>query len=99
MKEKLIGGNNDPFMDKTLSKVFMLRARLKNRYNKSPTEENKTIYKKQRNYCSNLLKKVKKKYYNNLDRKIFKENKTFWNSIRAFFFRQTKEIPKGTYLN
>ena len=98
MKEKLIRGNNAPFMNKTLSKAFMLRARLKNRYNKSPTEENKTIYKKQRNYCSNLLKRGKKKYYNNLDTKIFKENKTFWNSIRPFFSDKQKKYQKELVL-
>ena len=57
MKEKYIRGNNAPFMNKTLSKAFMQRARLKNKYNKAPTEENNLLYKRQRNYCSNLLKK------------------------------------------
>ena len=45
----------------------MLRPGLKNKFNKNPTEENKTLYKKQRNFCVSLLKKEKRKYYNNLD--------------------------------
>ena len=53
-------------MNKTLSKSFMERSRLKNRYNKFPTDENYTIFKKQRNYCVNLAAKTKKDYYNNL---------------------------------
>ena len=32
MKEKLIRANNSPFMNKTLSKAFMNRSRLKNRF-------------------------------------------------------------------
>ena len=77
MKEKFIRGNNAPFMNKTLSKAFMQRAKLKNRYNKNPTEVNHLHFKKQRNYCVNLLKRVKKEYYTNLDLSIFKDNKTF----------------------
>ena len=43
--------NNAPFMNRTLSKAFMHRSTLKNRYNKKPTEANKTSYNQQRNYC------------------------------------------------
>ena len=94
MKEKFIRGNNAPFMNKTLSKAFMQRAKLKNKYYKVPTEENNLLYKRQRNYCSNLLKKVKKSYYNNLDINIFKDNKKFWKSIRPFFSDKQKDYQK-----
>ena len=90
MKEKFIRGNNAPFMNKTLSKAFMQRARLKNRYNKNPTELNHLHFKKQRNYCVNLLKRVKKEYYTNLDLSIFKDNKTFWKNIRPLFSDKQK---------
>ena len=63
MKEKFIRGNQAPLMNKTLSKAFIQRAKLKNRYNKIPTELNHLHFKKQRNYCVNLLKRVKKEYY------------------------------------
>ena len=39
VKEKLYG-NNAPFINKTLSKAFMHRAKSKNNYNKNPTGEN-----------------------------------------------------------
>ena len=98
MKEKIIRGNNAPFMNKTLSKAFMIRSRLKNVYNKFPTEENKVLYKKQRNYCTNLLKRVKKDYYNNLDTNTFKDNKQFWKCIRPFFSDKQKEFQKELIL-
>ena len=72
-------------MNKTLSKEFMLRSKLKNQYYKNPTEENRTAYKKHRNFCVSLLKKEKKKYYNNLDMKIFDNNKKFWQNIKPLF--------------
>ena len=84
MKEKVIRGNNAPFMNKMLSKAFMERSRLKNKYNNFPNEVNKISYKKQRNFCTNLLKKVKNIFYNNLDINIFNDNKKFWKCIRPF---------------
>ena len=41
IKEKTVRGNNAPFMSKT----FMVRSRLKNKYNEFPTEENHLNYK------------------------------------------------------
>ena len=73
--KKVVGGINAPFMNKTLSKAFMTRARLKNKYYKNPTSENKRLFTKQKNFCTNLLKREKKKYYNNLDIKVFDSNK------------------------
>ena len=61
MKKKVTRGNHQPFMNMTISKEIMHRSKLKNNFNKNPTEENKTLYKKQRNYCVHLLKKTEKK--------------------------------------
>ena len=85
MKKKLVGGNNAPFMNKDLSKAFMHRSKLNNKYSKNPTETNHLLYKKQRNCCVNLLKKAKKNYYNNLDLKIFDDSKKFWERIKPLF--------------
>ena len=70
VKKKIVRGNNAPFMNRTLSKAFMHRSKLKNRYHKFPTEANKNSYKKYRNFCVNLLKKEKRTYYSNLDLKV-----------------------------
>ena len=84
-KKVVVRGNNQPFMNTTLSKAFMHRSKLKNQYNKNPTELNKSNYKKQRNLCVNLLTKEKKKYYNNLDLKIFDDDKKFWQHVKPLF--------------
>ena len=67
-------------MSKLLSKEIMHRSKLKNKFNKIPTEENRNLYKKQRNICVNLLRKEKKSYFNNLDLKVFEENRKFWKA-------------------
>ena len=90
VKKKVVRGNNAPFMNKTLSQAFMHRSKLRNRYHKFPTEANKSFYKKHRNFCVSLLKKEKKKYYNNLDLKVIEDNKKFWKSIKPLFTGKSK---------
>ena len=89
-KKKIVRDNNAPFMNKKLSKEFMHRSKLKNLFHKNPTERNKMQYKKQRNLCISLLRKEKKKCYNNLDLKVFKDNKLFWKRIKPLFSEKTK---------
>ena len=98
MKKKYVRGNNAPFMNQTLTKAFMHRSKLKNKYNKNPTEENKRVYNQHRNYCVSLLKKEKKKYYNNLDLTIFKDNKKFWQRVRPLFSDKQKALPRDIIL-
>ena len=88
-KQKVARGNNAPFMNKTLSKAFMTRPRLRNKYFKNPTPENKLSYTKQKNFCTNLLKREKKKYYNDLDTKIFDSNRKFWQRVKPLFSEKT----------
>ena len=90
MKERLVRANNSPFMNKKLIKVIMTRSRLKNKFSTNPNEVNKSIYNKQRNYCVNLLRKVKKNYYANLNLKCITDNKKFWNTVKPFFSDKSK---------
>ena len=55
----------------------MVRSKLKNKYNKNRTEENWGSYKKQRNFCVNLLRKTKKDSFNGLNIKNITYNKAF----------------------
>ena len=59
-KKRVIRGNQAPFMNKTLSKAFMTRARLRNKYYKNNTPENKHAYTKHKNFCINLLERERK---------------------------------------
>ena len=63
----------------------MTRARLRNKYYKNSIPENKLAYTKQKNFCTNLLKREKKKYYSDLDTKIFDSNKKFWQRVKPLF--------------
>ena len=64
-RKKYIRGKNKPFMTKTLSKAIMQRTRFRNKFLINPTDHNKLIYNKQRNFCASLLRKENKNILQN----------------------------------
>ena len=99
MKKKIVRGNNAPFMNKSLSQNFMHRAKLKNKLNKNPSEDNKKSYKKHRNFCTNLLRREKKKYFSNLDVKVVEDNKKFWKKIKPMLSDKIPSKKKMTLID
>ena len=81
-KKKYVRGNNKRFMNKALSKAIMQRTKLRNKFLKDPSAENKFSYNKQRNWCVSLLRKEKKKYFANLNEKDITDNKKCWQTFR-----------------
>ena len=51
------------------------------------------MYKKQKNYCSKLYKKERKRYYNNMNLTNLHDNKRFWRSVKPFL------SDKGSYIS
>ena len=85
VKKKVQKFNNNRFMTKQLRNAFMWRSRLKNIYNKTRSPENWDNYKKQRNFCVDLLRKTKRSYFEQINIKDISDNKKFWNTIKPFF--------------
>ena len=56
IKKKIMRFNNNPFMSKALRKAIVPKSKLKNIFNNQRTEENRANYKKQRNFCVNLVR-------------------------------------------
>ena len=50
-------------MTKTLHKAIIKRSQLENKHPRDSTVENRNKYKKQKNFCSKLYKKDRKKFY------------------------------------
>ena len=98
LKEKVLRGNNAPFMNRTLSQAFSTRARLKNKKQKCPTQENEALYRKQRNYCVSLLRKEKKTHYNNIDLSSLKDQKRFYEIVKPKFTGKSKVKEKITLI-
>ena len=85
LKKKVVRANEVPYMTKALKKAIANRSRLENRYYKSKTDENLRTYRKQKNFCSRLFKKERKKYYTNLDVKKITDSRKFWKTTKPFF--------------
>ena len=93
-KQKHLRENHLPFMNKTLSKEIMMRTRLRSRFLKNRTEENKRKHMKQRNYCVSLLRKVKSEYYSNRNEKDVTDNKMFSKTVKQFFYDKVTTSEK-----
>ena len=77
----------------------MTSTRVRNRFFKKRTEENKTKYAKQRNDCVSLLRKIKSKYYSNLNEKYVTENQMFWKTVKQFLpDKVTSSSEKNTMI-
>ena len=74
----------------------MTRSSLKNRLYKNFTTENSKAYKKQRNYCSRLYKKERKKFYEKLNIKNVTDNKIFWKTVKPFLTEKGNPSSKIT---
>ena len=85
VKTKIKRANEVPYMTKALRKAIANRSRLENRYYRLKTEDSKISYKKQKNFCSRLYKKERKKFYENLDQKNITDPKKFWKTMTPFF--------------
>ena len=72
-------------MTKTLRKAIMCRSKLKNIYNKKRSNYNCTNYKKQNNFCVNLLRKTKTDYFQNLNIRDLSDNWKFWQKMKPYF--------------
>ena len=89
-KKKYIRGNNKPFMTKAFSRAVMQRTRLRNKFLKNPSEENKLLSNKQRNFCVSLLRKEKKEYFSKINEKDISDNRKFWQTVKPFISDKIK---------
>ena len=94
IKKTYARGNQMPFMTKDLSKEMMTRSRLRNKYLKDKTEENRLLYTQQRNKCVSLLRKAKINYYGNSNVNEITDNKKFWKTVKPFLSDKSKTSDK-----
>ena len=99
LKKKTFRANHAPYMTKALRKAIMKRSELESKYFKKSTENNKLMYRKQRNFCSKLYKKERKKYYNNLDLNDIADNKKFWKTVKPFLSNKSIQTSQITLVD
>ena len=77
---------------KELSKAILTRSRLRNNCLQIRNDTKKLLYTKQR--CVSLLRKIKRKYYDNLNKKCVTDNKLFWKTVKSFLSRKVMATDK-----
>ena len=77
-------------MTKAFSRAVMQRRRLRNKFLKNPSEENKLLYNKQRNFCVSLLRKEKKEHFAKINEKDISDNRKFWQTVSSFISDKIK---------
>ena len=61
----------------------MLISKYRNVFLKEKTEESKNIYNKQRNICVSFLRKTKRNYHAQLDKKVVIDNRKCWKAVNS----------------
>ena len=79
VKKKVVRANHAKYISKPLRKY------LEKIYLKKKTTQSLEKYKKQKNYCSTLYKKERKKLFNHLNTSFVNDNKLFWKTVKLFF--------------
>ena len=105
LKKKLLRANHSQYVTKALRKAIMRRSTLEKNYFRKRTSESLKVYKKQKNYCSKLYKRERRKFFDSLNTSVVSDNKTFWKVIKPFFTNKgslggsIKLIEKGEILS
>ena len=71
---------------------MMQRSKLCNLYLKVRSDENRIRYKKQRNICVSLLRKAKRKHFEDLSIADVTDNKKFRKRVKSFLEIKSKGI-------
>ena len=97
IKEKIIRGNDKPFITNVIRKEIWKRSRLKNKANKTKLQIDKNNYKIQRNYVTLLVKQSKRDYFQNIN--IKDEPKRFWDSCKPYLSKTCINNDESIILN
>ena len=81
LKQKVIRGNQNRFMNKDLAKAIMVRSKLKSKYQKTKNKIDSLNYTKQRNLCKKLRDKAIKSDFQKSFTDIKKNSKQFYDII------------------
>ena len=98
-KYKYMLANNSSHKTKRLRKEIMLRYRLRNKFLKTKTEESNKLYNKQRNLCVTFLYKAKRIYFAELDNRILKDNRKFWQTVNPLFLEKAYQKESITRIS
>ena len=84
-------------MNKELKNAVMVSSKLRNKFVKSRSVEDRKAYNKQRNMCIKLLKKTNFFcYFSNLNTKRIVDNKMFRKTVKSSFSDKSNNFERIT---
>ena len=92
-RKRYLRSNHKPFMNNEISKAIMTRTRLRNRFLKNRSYQNRDLFRKQRNLCVSFLRKSKKDYFSGLNEKQITD-KRFWKAVKPFLSNKVQSSYK-----
>ena len=81
-------------MNNEISKTIIARTRLRNRFLKNRSNQNRDLFRKQRNLRLRLLRKSKKDYFSYLNEKQITNNKRFWETVKPFLLNKVQSSER-----
>ena len=87
-KKKYTRANQAPFLTKEINKEIMTRSRLRNKFLRCRSDENKKAYNEQRNRCVKLVRSAKKLIIAILVLKTLMTIKNFGKKSNPFFLNK-----------
>ena len=85
LKKPYVRANEAGFMNKVLKKAIIKRSQLKNVFLKKRTLKSQVAYNKQRNYCTSLLRKEKRNYFENINTSKISDNNMSYKTVKPMF--------------
>ena len=82
LKSKTVRGNDAGFMNKELRKSIMTRSRLKSKYTKYPTLENRRRYQTQRNKCVSMRRDAIQLQFQKVTSRVGFSSKDFYKLVK-----------------
>ena len=80
--------NQAPFLMKEINREIMTRSRMRNKFLRCRSDENKIVYNEQRNRYVKLVKSAQKAHYSNLSIKDVNDTKKFWKIVKPLFSKK-----------
>ena len=77
----------------------MIRSRMRSRFLKHRSDENRRLFQKQKNKCVSLLRKAKKEYFSSSNVNKVVGNKSFWKTVKPFLSNKTISSEKITLID
>ena len=85
IKQKYLCANEALFVTKELDREIMKRSRIRNKFLRTKSQEDRLKHNKQQKFCKKLLRTAKRLCFSNVGIKKVVDNRSFWKTVSPLF--------------